>query len=350
MNRISLPLAPYDSLVVASFGGPEKKEDVLPFLRNVTKGRNIPPERLQNVAEHYYRFGGKSPINGQMRQLVSALEEDFQQAGIELPIYWGNRNWTPYLDDAVEALQKDGRKRALGFIVSAYGSYSGCRQYRENIEQAVARATSPLEVQPIRRFFNHPRFVQACSSRVARAIADLAEKVSLTPRIVFTAHSIPSSMADTCGYERQLRATASLVAQSVGAEHWDLVWQSRSGPPRVPWLEPDVLAHLKRLKANGCPAVVLAPIGFLSDHMEVVFDLDVEARDLCTEMDLPMSRALTVGTHPDFIRCIRELVLEQLNGTPPLGLGPEPIPPPTCVSTCCPAPQRRPSPATAPND
>ncbi len=335
-----------DALLLVSFGGPERSEDVMPFLENVTRGRGIPQERLQSVAEHYHHLGGRSPINDQNRALISALRQDFASHGLELPIYFGNRNWAPLLKDTVEEMKAAGVQRALAFITSAYSSYSGCRQYLGDIEQARAAVDGAPRIEPLRRFFNHPGFVEACVERVRAAWdqlgAALGPRSRAQARIVFTAHSIPRSMAYTCDYEKQLRANAAWIAEHLGHAHWDLVWQSRSGPPQVPWLEPDILDHVRALQARGTPGLVIAPIGFLSDHVEVLYDLDEEARRLCDALGLSMVRAATLGTHPRFVETIRELVLERVLGDPPRSVGPLPPCSHVCAPGCCPAPVRLP--------
>jgi ferrochelatase len=334
----------YDALLLVSFGGPERPEDVMPFLENVTRGRGIPRERLESVAEHYHHFGGKSPINEQNRALIARVSEELAARGIELPIYFGNRNWTPLLADAVADMKRDGVQRALAFITSAYSSYSSCRQYLGDIDQARAAVPEAPPVDVLRRFFNHPGFVQACVERVRAAYDELGAHIGEGARagasIVFTAHSIPSSMAETCDYEKQLRANAALIAERLGHARWELVWQSRSGPPSVPWLEPDILDHLRALHADGAPGVVIAPIGFLCDHVEVLYDLDVEARALCSDLGMPMARAGTVGTHPAFVGMIVDLVLERLHGSAPQSIGPLPPCPHVCAPGCCPRPER----------
>ncbi len=343
----------YDSLLVVSFGGPEKPKDVLPFLENVTRGRNIPHERLLEVAEHYHHFGGKSPINDQNRALIAALRAELDAHGLNLPIYWGNRNWDPYLADALRDMKADGRRSALAFMTSAYSSYSGCRQYRENVAAAQAEVgESAPRVDKLRVFFNHPGFVEACAARVREAQAKLAIENPATARLVVTAHSIPCSMAETSNYELQLRETARLVAESAGIPHWDLVYQSRSGPPSQPWLTPDILDHLRQLHSQGVRDVVIAPLGFISDHLEVLFDLDIEAAELAQELGMNLVRAGTAGTHPAFIRAIRELIQERLSPSEPrLAIGVYPPNHDVCPVDCCPAPVRtRPqsvTPATA---
>ena len=337
-------MSDYDALVLVSFGGPERPEDVIPFLENVTRGRGVPRERLESVAEHYYHFGGKSPINDQNRALIELLRTELAQHGVQLPIYFGNRNWAPLLTDTVAEMKRDGVQRALAFITSAYSSYSGCRQYREDIERARAAVPDAPVIEPLRRFFNHPGFLEACTDRVRAAYAALGDEIGAPAleraRIVFTAHSIPQSMAASCDYERQLRSNAGLIAERLGHSGWDLVWQSRSGPPEVPWLEPDILAHVRSLSGQGVTGLVIAPIGFLSDHVEVLYDLDEEARHTCDELGLPMVRAATVGTHPRFVQMIRELVIERMTGVPLQSVGALPPCGHACSATCCPRPER----------
>lgn len=342
-------MASFDALLVQSFGGPEGLDDVLPFLRNVTRGRGVPESRLAEVAEHYRHFGGISPINEQNRTLIAALSAEFATHGIELPIYWGNRNWKPYVADAVRQMRDDGVRNALVFTTSATSSYSACRQYRDDLDEAVrvAGPGAPALVK-LRHFFDHPGFVEAQAGAVRAALASLPGESGDAARLVFTAHSIPVAMNEVSGpaadgrYARQHRETARLVAEAVrgaGAE-FDLVWQSRSGPPSVPWLEPDINTHLRALAADGVPAVVVTPSGFVSDHVEVRWDLDIEARDTALSVGLQYARASTVGTHPAFVRAIRELVEEQLRGDPPSTLSPLGISGFECPHGCCPAPAR----------
>jgi protoporphyrin/coproporphyrin ferrochelatase len=337
---MSTTLPPYDALLLISFGGPERAEDVMPFLENVTRGRDVPRERLEQVAEHYHHLGGKSPINEQNRALIAALEADFAAHGVHLPIYFGNRNWHPFLPDTVRQMRDDGVRRALGFITSAYSSYSGCRQYRENIDAARAQVEGAPEIEPLRRFFNHPGFIEASVARVGDALAALPAELRAGAVIIYTAHSIPLSMAKTSDYELQLGANARLVSERLGHPHFRVCYQSRSGPPQVPWLEPDILDQLRELHAAGTRAVVIAPIGFVSDHVEVIFDLDEEARELCHSLGVTMVRAATVGVHPRFVQGIRELVLERTAGAPVLSVGPLPPRPFQCAPDCCPAPVR----------
>jgi protoporphyrin/coproporphyrin ferrochelatase len=321
----------YDALLVVSFGGPEKPDDVMPFLENVVRGRGVPRERLLEVEAHYQRFGGYSPINQQCRDLIVAVEPT-----IDLPVYWGNRNWHPYLEDTLRQMAADGVRKAAAFVTSAYSSYSACRQYIEDISLARAAVEGAPEVVKLRHYFDHPGFITAMADHTREALDRLPAELRDSARLVFTAHSIPISMAATAGpgggaYEAQLRRAATLVTAEVGGDGgdggdraWDLVWQSRSGAPHIPWLEPDVCDHLLEIDA---PAVVLVPIGFVSDHMEVVYDLDVEAADTARKIGLPLVRASTAGTHPRFVSMVGELLAE-----------PEPV---ACAATCCPAPPRR---------
>ena len=329
----------YEAVLVISFGGPESREEVIPFLENVLRGKNVPRERLLAVAEHYYHFEGKSPINGQTRELIAALEKELGKSGPKLPVYWGNRNWHPLLPDTLRQMKQDGIGRALGFVTSAYSSYSGCRQYREDIARAQSEVgPGAPEVDKLRAFFNHPAFIEATVERVREALAAIPANARQNIQIIYTAHSIPLSMANTSDYVRQLREVHRLVSETVGQTNDALVYQSRSGAPGQPWLEPDILDHLRRVKAeNLASAVVLAPIGFLSDHMEVLYDLDVEAHQLCDSLDLPMVRAKTVGVHPKFIGMIRELILERMNPeSERRALGTFGARPDICVEDCCP--------------
>ncbi len=339
----------FDALLVQSFGGPEGPEDVMPFLRNVTRGRGIPEDRLVQVAEHYQHFGGISPINDQNRALIAALQATFAEHGIDLPIYWGNRNWKPFVADAVRQMRDDGVRRALVFATSATSSFSGCRQYRNDLAaaQRVAGAGAP-ELVKIRHYFDHPGFVAANAAGVQDALDTLPADHRDTARLVFTAHSIPVSMNDQSGpdadglYAREQRETARLVAETVrgpGAG-FDLVWQSRSGPPQVPWLEPDINDHLLTLATDGTRAVVVAPTGFVSDHIEVKWDLDNEARETARSLGMEFARAATAGTHPAFVDAIRELVEEQLAGVRPRSLGQLGLCGIDCPDGCCPAPRR----------
>jgi len=337
----------YDAFLLLSFGGPEHPDDVMPFLRNVTRGRGVPEERLAEVAEHYYHFGGVSPINQQCRDLLAAVQADFAAHGVGLPAYWGNRNWQPMLADTVAQMRDDGVTSALGFATSAYGGYSSCKQYWEDIAQARAKVGPGAPViTKLRQFHDHPGFVQPHADAVRAALAKLDAARRETTRVVFTAHSIPSSMAATAGptggrYEAQLQETAGLVHAAAAPElPWDLVWQSRSGPPQVPWLEPDINDHLEALAEKGVTDVVVSPIGFVSDHLEVIWDLDNEARDTAARLELGYARAATPGTDPRFVTMIRELVQERTGGDERERLGTLPVWD-VCPADCCPAPQRR---------
>jgi ferrochelatase len=336
------PVSPdrYDALLLVSFGGPERTNDVIPFLENVLRGKNVPRERMLEVAEHYYHFGGKSPINEQNRALIAALEGELDAHGLALPVYWGNRNWHPLLADTLGRMRADGIRRALAFATSAFGSYSGCRQYREDIERARAEIGSGApEIHKLRVFHDHPRFIQAMADRVQEALNRIPHDRRAAAPLLFTAHSIPVSMAETSPYVTQLLESCELVSQAVGRPG-ALVYQSRSGPPMQPWLEPDVCDSIRQLHAGGnLTDLVLAPIGFLSDHMEVVYDLDTEAAALCRELGVNLSRAATVGVHPDFVSMIRELILERTEGRARRGLG-WAAGCDTCGPDCCPPPRR----------
>jgi protoporphyrin/coproporphyrin ferrochelatase len=340
----------YDALLFVSFGGPECREDVVPFLENVLRGKPVPRERMLEVAEHYYHYDGKSPINGHNRALIAALTSEFAVHGPELPIYWGNRNWHPTLPDALTRMRDDGVKRALAFVTSAYSSYSGCRQYRENIEaaRAAVRSGAP-EVDKLRAFFNHPGFIAPMIENLQVALDRFSAVLRPTVDIVFTAHSIPMSMARTSRYTEQLNETARLVAAGVGRPDYSLVYQSRSGAPSIPWLEPDICDYLRSLgESKRTPNVVIVPIGFISDHMEVIYDLDNEAAGVAGELDLTMVRAATVGTHPRFVSMIRELVLDRMDSSrAPLSLGVLGPSHDVCPADCCPRPVRPSRPATA---
>jgi len=330
----------YDALLIVSFGGPEGPDDVMPFLENVTRGRNIPRERLLEVAGHYHYFGGRSPINDQCRSLIAALHKELAAHGPHLPIYWGNRNWRPMLVDTLREMRDDGVKHALALMTSAYSSYSGCRQYRENIAAAQAQVEGSPAVDKLRVFYNHPGFIEASVDRVREAFRQFSDDEAASVHFVVTAHSIPCSMAETSDYEKQLRETARLVAEETGLANWDLVFQSRSGPPTQPWLGPDILDHLRELQSQGLRNVLVAPLGFVSDHMEVLYDLDCEAAALAEEIGLKLVRAGTVGTHPAFIRGIRQLIEERLSPNElKLAVGAYGPNHDVCPADCCPAPK-----------
>ncbi|WP_130290612.1 ferrochelatase [Pseudonocardia sediminis] len=342
--------APYDAILLLSFGGPEAPEEVRPFLENVVRGRGVPPERLDAVEEHYQHFGGVSPINARNRELIAAIS-----ARTELPVYFGNRNWAPYAEDTVAEMTRDGVRRALVFATSAYGGYSACRQYHDDIARARESVgdTAP-ELVKLRHFFDHPEFVAANADAVRAAWARLPESQREGARLVFTAHSIPTSADEAAGrpeegghrYSRQVAEAAALVAAEVGVDDFDVVWQSRSGPPQVPWLEPDIVDHLDTVHAKGVPAVVIAPVGFVSDHVEVVWDLDNEALEHATELGMGLARATTAGPDPRFADMVIELVGEHVAGIPARRLSSIPSAGCTangapCAVDCC-VPVRRP--------
>ena len=328
----------YDAVLVVSYGGPEGPDDVLPFLENATRGRPVPRERLLEVAHHYEHFGGVSPINALNRELVAALERELAAHDLALPVYLGNRNWHPYLADTVRRMRDDGVRRVIALVTSAFSCYSGCRQYREDVERALeaAGADAP-EVDKLRVFFNHPGFIAANAARLMEALGRVPAERRAGARVVFTAHSIPVAMARPSAYEVQLREASRLVAEAAGVASWDLVYQSRSGSPHVPWLEPDVCDHLETLAGRSVRDVVILPIGFLSDHMEVLYDLDIEARRKAEQLGLTLIRAGTVGTTPTYVAMLRELIQERMADRPErraLGsLGPSHD---ICPVDCCP--------------
>jgi protoporphyrin/coproporphyrin ferrochelatase len=355
----------YDAFLLVSFGGPEGPGDVMPFLRNVTRGRGIPDERLAAVAEHYYAVAGVSPINQQCRDLIEALREQFPAAGLDLPIYWGNRNWDPYLTGTVATMAADGVQRAVAFVTSAYSSFSSCRQYLDDLDRARAEVPGAPRIDKIRRYFNHPGFVEPFAAGARAALAELPEPVRDRAPLVFTAHSVPLMMSEASGphlaageqtsvahgvrndragpggrYVQELTEAARLIAARVPGEDrpWQLVYQSQSGPPSQPWLEPDVLDHLGDLAKQGAPGAVIIPVGFVSDHMEVQHDLDTEAAEVSRELGLPMARAATPWYHPQFREMVIDLVRERVDDRPgaeraALGsLGPSTD---VCPAGCC---------------
>ena len=335
-------MAPYDAFLLVSFGGPEGPKDVIPFLQNVTAGRGVPPERLDQVAEHYYQFGGISPINQQCRDLLAAVEKDFAARGVALPVYWGNRNWDPYLKQTLAAMAADGVGRALAFVTSAYSSFSSCRQYLGDIEKARAQlGDGAPQVDKLRQFYDHPGFIGPFADAAADAARSLPAAIGGDYELIFTAHSIPAGMAERSGpaghaYEAQLAEAARLVAAAIGYRRpWHLAYSSRSGPPSVPWLEPDINDLLAELAAGGARAAVVVPIGFVSDHMEVKFDLDAEAAQTAARLGLGYARAATPGTDPRFVSMITDLVLERLKGAPPAALGGLGVGARACPADCC---------------
>jgi len=331
-----MPQSSYDAILIQSFGGPEGPDDVIPFLENVLRGRNVPRERLLEVSEHYQHFGGVSPINQQCRDLIDALRQDLHANGIDLPMYWGNRNWHPMLDDTFRQMKEEGVSRVLSFVTSAFSSYSGCRQYREDVARfgAVAEATD-IQVDKLRVFYNHPDFIQVVADCVQVAITDL--DISDHPFIAFTAHSIPGAMSAGCDYVQQLQESCRLVTERLGIpiESWQLVYQSRSGRPQDPWLEPDICDFIDTLAGRGVRDLVISPIGFISDHMEVLFDLDTEAKDACAAHDINMRRAATPGIRPQFISMIRKLIQERLGQADREAVGQYPANHDVCPEDCC---------------
>ncbi len=341
----------YDAILFVSFGGPEGPDEVMPFLENVLRGKNVPRERMLEVVKHYEQFDGVSPINEQCRQLIAGLETELAEHGPHLPVYWGNRNWNPLLPDTMQQMADDGIKHALAFFTSAFSSYSGCRQYHEDLARARQQvgANSP-EISKLRAFFNHPGFLEPMIDSVRLCLEKIpAERRCQTP-LLFTAHSIPMAMADNCRYVEQLREACRLVAQAVDHPRWELVYQSRSGPPHQPWLEPDICEHIetlhKQASRKGLPLtdLLILPIGFISDHLEVLFDLDIEAQQQCDQLDIALQRVSTVGTHPRFVQMIRELIVERTNDSPErLALGDLPASHDICAADCCSyTPERRP--------
>ena len=338
----------YDALLVLSFGGPEKHEDVIPFLENVLRGRNVPRERMLEVAEHYYHFDGKSPINEETRALIGGLERELSREGPALPVYWGNRNWHPMLAETLRKMQADGIRRALCFVTSVFSSYSGCRQYLEDIERARAEVgPGAPRIDKLRSFYNHPLYIEAQVDCVRRALEEIPEERRGGAEIIFTAHSIPLAMAEACEYRQQLQESCLLVGCALGRNQWRLVYQSRSGPPGQAWLEPDIGDVLRETPAGK--DVVIVPIGFVSDHMEVVYDLDTEAKAICDGRGIGMFRAATVGGHPKFPSLVRELVLERMGQCAPRAIGRYGANHDDCAADCCPAPTRRASSALSPS-
>ncbi len=323
-----------DAILIVSFGGPEGPDDIIPFLENVLRGRNVPRERLLQVAKHYELFGGVSPINGENRKLIAALKDELLSHGLELPIYWGNRNWHPLLADTVRQMRADGIKHALAFVTAAYSSYSSCRQYRENIETArhEVGAGAP-RIDKLRAFYNHPLFIQANAENVRSSLAEIPEPRRASAELIFTAHSIPQTMADSSAYESQLQEASKLIAAATGQQRFQVVYQSRSGSPSQPWLGPDICDYLSELKAGS--DVIVAPIGFVSDHMEVIYDLDTEARKLADESGINMMRAKTAGSQPLFVKMIWCLIEERLSGQPPAFVGTQGPLPDACPFDCC---------------
>jgi protoporphyrin/coproporphyrin ferrochelatase len=335
-------MRPYDAVLLVSFGGPEGPDDVMPFLENVTAGRGVPRDRLVHVAQHYYHVGGVSPINGQNRALLSALRGDFDAHGVVLPVYWGNRHWTPTLPEVLATMRDDGITNAIAFLTSAYASFSSCRQYLDAIERARAEVGDGAPtVDRLRQYFNHPGFIEPMIAGVEAALQQLPAEYRGDAPLAFVAHSIPSAMEATSGpaggaYTAQLAEAIRLVTAGVGGTHSaTLSFCSRSGSPSVPWLEPDIGDRLTELAKDGARAVVVVPIGFVSDHMEVAYDLDTEAAGRAAELGLAFVRSATVGTAPQFVSMVRELVLERIGEVPPRSLGSLGPAHDVCPADCC---------------
>lgn len=329
----------YDAFVLVGFGGPELPEDVVPFLESVVGGRKLPPDRLEELVQRYSLFGGQSPLNAQNRALLTALIELLHAEGPPLAVYWGNRHAPPFLDEAVQQMADDGCRRVLAFAVSAFGSYPGCRQYQEAIQKArAAVGPNAPQINKLRLFFNHPGFIEAVADRIQNVLNQIPVPEREKSLLVFTAHSLPVWMAQTSPYQKQLHEACRLTAEKLGCSEWELVYQSRSGPPSQPWLQPLLPEYLESLRQRQPKLrhLVFAPIGFLSDHMEVIYDLDVETAGVCEELGFEYLRAGTVGVHPRFVRMIRELILERLDPqTPRLALGTLGPSPDTCPADCC---------------
>ena len=315
----------YDAILFVSFGAPEQPADVMPFLRNVVRGRGVPDERLLEVAENYQMFGGRSPLNDQNKALIGALEKSLAQIGLDVPIYWGNRNWHPFLTETIGAMKQTGVKRALAFVTSAFSSYSGCRQYREDIARSLTEANAAeLQIDKIRVFYNHPNFIKVNHENLQIALDQIPESRRAATEIAFTAHSLPTAMARNCAYEAQLLDACELVFNQTNSaiqnpqskiRNWKLVYQSRSGAPHIPWLEPDINDYLRELAARNVEDVVVQPIGFISDHQEVIYDLDTQAQETARKLNINLVRAASPGVHPLFVEMIRELILERFDDT-----------------------------------
>lgn len=330
--------ADFDAVLIVSFGGPERREDVMPFLENVVRGKPVPRERLLEVAEHYYHFSGASPINAQNRQLKASLEAELARHGPRLPVYWGNRNWHPLLSETLAQMARDGIRHALAFFTSAYSSYSSCRQYLENIADAqIAAGPGAPRVSKLRAYFNHPGFIEPMIERTLAAWQQIDAGQRQNAWMLFTAHSIPLAMAAGCRYAEQLSESSRLVAERLAVSNYRIVYQSRSGPPGQPWLEPDINDAIAELAASGVRDVVVVPIGFLSDHLEVLYDLDTEAQGRARLLGVNMVRAATVGAHPRLVAMIRELISERFQpGSARPALGDLGLCPDVCAPDCCP--------------
>ncbi len=339
IDHLAWPMSShYDAVLLVSFGGPERPDEVIPFVENVVRGKDVPRERILHVARRYELFDGVSPINAQNRALLAALPGELSAHQIALPVYWGNRNWHPLLSDTLRQMTREGIRHGLAFVTSAFSSYPGCRQYLEDIERARDEAGPDAPtIGKLRVFFNHPGFIDAMAERLGAALEEIPEQRRGGARIIYTAHSIPLRMARNCAYREQLQEACQLVSQRVGRSDWRLAYQSRSGRPSEPWLEPELEVYLRQLGRSGFDRdVVVVPIGFVCEHMETVYDLDVAARAVCEEAGLSMVRAGVVGCHPRFVRMIRELIQERLDpAAPRLALGTYGPFPDRCPPDCC---------------
>lgn len=329
-----------DAVLYLSFGGPESMQDVMPFLERVTAGRNIPTERIAEVASQYEATGGKSPINDQNREVIAAVGRELTTRGVDLPIYFGNRNWDPLIEDTLKQMSADGVQHAACFVTSAFSSYSGCRQYKQDIERAQRTIGKDAPtITKVRQFFNHPGFIESMAANLRESLKDLGNH-QYDAAIAFTAHSIPLVMAETSRYEAQLQEAARLILNSCGLNNrFDVVFQSRSGPPSVPWLQPDISDHLRAISAEGFTAVAIAPLGFVTDHQEVRYDLDVLAMQTAEELGLKATRVPSVGKSKPFIEAIGDLLMEVIDGQAPKTCGSMGVV--SCLGpTCCPPPSR----------
>ncbi len=330
--------SPYDAVLLVSFGGPERPDDVIPFMENVVRGKEVPRERILEAAAHYELFDGVSPINAQNRALLAALLKELNTHRLALPVYWGNRNWHPLLCDTLRQMADEGVRHALAFVTSAFSSYPGCRQYLEDIDRARQEVGSRApKVDKLRAFYNHPGFIAAMAERLRVALQQIPPRRRPAARIIYTAHSIPVRMARNCAYEKQLHEACRLVSERVDRSDWQLVYQSRSGPPSQPWLEPDVCDYLRKLvRGLSGGDVVIVPIGFVCEHMEIVYDLDVATRALCEESGLNMVRSGVASCHASFVAMVRQLIQERLDpAAPRLALGTYGPCPDQCPPDCC---------------
>ncbi|QGU07441.1 Ferrochelatase [Corynebacterium occultum] len=352
----------YDALLLLSFGGPEGEEEVVPFLENVTRGRGIPRERLKQVGEHYFHFGGVSPLNRLNREIIDNLQTELADRGHQLPVYFGNRNWHPMAEDTAAQMSRNGVRNALVFATSAWAGYSACLQYSEDIrrmrEYLGEAELAEINFTKLRQFYDHPLFIETMARHVRAAFDTLPEDRRADARLIFTAHSVPDAADDAAGgpgngnlYSRQVMEASRLVAEAADVDTWDQAWNSRSGNPATPWLEPDVVDHLQQIhRDEGVTAMVVCPIGFISDHMEVIWDLDSELADAAKELGVDFARVDTAGATPEFSRMVVDIIEELLRDAPPARLGTHTLSGCTvngapCAPGCCQV--QRPKSATA---